>query len=381
MIGVATRTRRHPSEAPSCTFDPPCSWPPVSPWSRAGSRGRAGCTAAISPSRRARRMPRSSRRRGRRNRHLGGRAQREHHLRPARWPGDIDALWPAGGRALLTDSVAIANADGTQITPRIVPDGAGGAIVAAGHPRQRGRSRSLRSARWHPAPSIPPGPPTGRRCARSWAAGEPRVSPTARAARSSPGWTRGPAQAWRHLRPARAGIGRRGSALARQRPRRVAPDSRSFPPSTRTQAAPSSPGTTRAAPRPASTSTQHVLSSGVDPAWPVNGRALCTAGGGQGHPTIAADAAHGAIVAWTDSRIVGTAHIFAQHVPGSSMPHGPRMAARLGGRRSRPDPGCLRRRGRRDRELAGLHGAPEHVCPNLTAWELRTRAGRRAGRR
>jgi len=63
---------------------------------------------------------------------------------------------------------------------------------------------------------------------------------------------------------------------------------------------------------------QHVLNSGaVDPAWPVNGRALCLANGDQGGPTIAADDAHGAVVAWSDSRIVGTAHIFAQHVLGS----------------------------------------------------------------
>jgi hypothetical protein len=60
---------------------------------------------------------------------------------------------------------------------------------------------------------------------------------------------------------------------------------------------------------------QHVLNSGVvDPAWPANGRALCAADGDQGRATITADGAHGAIVAWTDARIVGTDHIFAQHV-------------------------------------------------------------------
>jgi hypothetical protein len=60
---------------------------------------------------------------------------------------------------------------------------------------------------------------------------------------------------------------------------------------------------------------QHVLNSGVvDPAWPINGRALCTASGDQGNPAITADGAHGAIVAWSDSRVVGTSHIFAEHV-------------------------------------------------------------------
>jgi len=52
----------------------------------------------------------------------------------------------------------------------------------------------------------------------------------------------------------------------------------------------------------------------VDPAWPGDGRAVCDAAGGQGHPTITTDGAHGAVVAWTDSRAVTTSHIFAQHL-------------------------------------------------------------------
>jgi flagellar hook capping protein FlgD len=60
---------------------------------------------------------------------------------------------------------------------------------------------------------------------------------------------------------------------------------------------------------------QHVLGSGlVDPAWPLNGRALCNALGFQGRVTITSDCARGGIVAWTDARIAGTDHIFAQHV-------------------------------------------------------------------
>jgi len=60
---------------------------------------------------------------------------------------------------------------------------------------------------------------------------------------------------------------------------------------------------------------QHVLNSGVvDRGWPLDGRALCTADGGQGGPTIVSDGAHGAVVAWSDARVSGTSHIFAQHV-------------------------------------------------------------------
>lgn len=48
---------------------------------------------------------------------------------------------------------------------------------------------------------------------------------------------------------------------------------------------------------------QHVLQSGVvDPAWPHDGRALCIAPGGQSQPAIVSDGAHGAIVAWRDHR-------------------------------------------------------------------------------
>src|SRR5262245_56277409 len=42
---------------------------------------------------------------------------------------------------------------------------------------------------------------------------------------------------------------------------------------------------------------QHVQANGtVDPAWPVNGRALCTAANNQSFPTIVSDGAGGAIV-------------------------------------------------------------------------------------
>ncbi|HEU4940716.1 MAG TPA: FlgD immunoglobulin-like domain containing protein [Candidatus Eisenbacteria bacterium] len=62
---------------------------------------------------------------------------------------------------------------------------------------------------------------------------------------------------------------------------------------------------------------QHVLNSGiVDPAWPVNGRALCTNISDQFGPTIASDGSHGAIVTWDDNRNASF-HPFAQHVLGS----------------------------------------------------------------
>jgi hypothetical protein len=66
---------------------------------------------------------------------------------------------------------------------------------------------------------------------------------------------------------------------------------------------------------------QHVLSSGVvDPLWPANGRALCTAPGTQAVPRIISDGGdgtHGAIVTWHDLRD-GINQIYAQRILASS---------------------------------------------------------------
>ncbi len=59
---------------------------------------------------------------------------------------------------------------------------------------------------------------------------------------------------------------------------------------------------------------QHILASGaIDAAWPANGRALCTDPAGQGVPALVSDGAGGAIVMWLDLR-AGADDIFAQHV-------------------------------------------------------------------
>ncbi len=58
---------------------------------------------------------------------------------------------------------------------------------------------------------------------------------------------------------------------------------------------------------------QHVLASGIaDPAWPIDGRAVCTAIFDQGYPVLAADGAGGAVIAWQDNR--SGYEIYAQHV-------------------------------------------------------------------
>jgi FlgD Ig-like domain len=67
---------------------------------------------------------------------------------------------------------------------------------------------------------------------------------------------------------------------------------------------------------------QHVLASGVvDPGWPVSGRGLCTAAGGQIEPTIVSDGSSGAVVSWIDGR-GGASGIYAQHVLASGAVDG-----------------------------------------------------------
>lgn len=64
----------------------------------------------------------------------------------------------------------------------------------------------------------------------------------------------------------------------------------------------------------------HVLASGrLDPAWPADGQALCTAGRGQVFPEIVSDGDGGAIVAWIDGRGFRKA-IYGHHVLPTGVP-------------------------------------------------------------
>ena len=60
---------------------------------------------------------------------------------------------------------------------------------------------------------------------------------------------------------------------------------------------------------------QHVLASGaVDPAWPTDGRAVCSAANEQWYPTIVSNDTGGAIVTWEDFRSGTNRDIYAQRV-------------------------------------------------------------------
>src|SRR6185295_18046996 len=60
---------------------------------------------------------------------------------------------------------------------------------------------------------------------------------------------------------------------------------------------------------------QHILDSGAaDPAWPADGLPLCTASGIQGGVCLVSDGAGGAIIAWYDKRNGSDWNVYAQHV-------------------------------------------------------------------
>lgn len=63
---------------------------------------------------------------------------------------------------------------------------------------------------------------------------------------------------------------------------------------------------------------QHVLAGGaLDPAWPADGLAVCTAAGDQRVATAIPDGAGGALVAWEDGRPGTHTDVYAQHVLGT----------------------------------------------------------------
>jgi hypothetical protein len=164
-----------------------------------------------------------------------------------------DPAWPAAGRALCT-------AAGWQHAPAIVPDGAGGAIVA--WQDERDSSSDIYAQRVLASGTVDPAWPVNGRAV--CAASDDQVYP----AITSDG---------------------AGGAIVAWRDYRGGPDTDVY--------------------------AQRVLASGaVDPAWPAGGRALCTAPWNQSAPAIAPDGAGGALVCWSDLRNEIDSDIYVQHV-------------------------------------------------------------------
>ncbi len=236
--------------------------------------------------------------------------------------GDVDPAWPLDGQALLTDSLGLGNADGGQTSPLIVPDGAGGAIIAW----QDNRNTDTDVFAQHILASGAVDP--------DWKANgsalctSPGVQNSIAMVSDGAG---GAIVTWMDGRPGASVMdiyAQHVLASGIVDPRwpvdglavSTAAGLQQFPVIVEDGlgGAIISWDDARSSVSRRDIYAQHVLNSGVvNRGWPLDGRALCTAAGDQGTPTIATDRAHGAIVAWTDSRIAGTGHIFAHHVFGS----------------------------------------------------------------
>ncbi|HEY3214913.1 MAG TPA: FlgD immunoglobulin-like domain containing protein [Candidatus Eisenbacteria bacterium] len=240
--------------------------------------------------------------------------------------GELDSAWPINGRALLTDPTALAVP--SQTAPGIVLDGAGGAIVAWVDGRtssvsgadvyaQHVLASGLVDARW-PANGAALCTATGNQTDLAIVSdGAGGAIVTWMDARGSD--TEGGDIFAQHVLA--SGVvdpdwKTNGAAVC------TAPGRQVFPELDTDGAGGAI--VTWSDPRSSVTGfdiyAQHVLSSGVmDLAWPDDGRALCTATGGQIQSTIVSDGGapaaggSGAIVSWSDARD-GTAHIFAHHV-------------------------------------------------------------------
>lgn len=237
--------------------------------------------------------------------------------------GELDPAWPVNGQALLADSAALETAFDGQQFPVIVSDGAGGAIVAWQDGRLENDTNIFAQHVLASGVVDPAWPANGRILSAARGLQDIPTIVSDGAGGAIVTWMDGRSSVTnvdifaQHILA--SGVvdpawPADGTALC------TAPAPQAFP----NIATDGSGGAivTWYDFRPSDTSldiyVQHVTSSGiVDPAWPTNGRALCLAPGAQLNPTIVSDDAHGAIVTWEDPRD-GTSHIFAQRVLGSS---------------------------------------------------------------
>ena len=241
-----------------------------------------------------------------------------------RFSSELDAAWPVNGRALLTDPTGLATALGGQTRPVLTSDGSGGAIVA-----------------WQDQRDESPGSDIFAQHVLSNGVVDPNWPANGLALCIAPGvqdnvaiagdGTGGAIVTWMD---GRAGGGTSGSGVdifaqhvlsngvvdpdwpTNGRALTTAPATQAFPKiaSDRSGGAIVTWSDFRSDVTGVDIYAAHVSSNGVvDPAWPVNGRALTTASGTQIDAVIVSDGGHGAIVAWTDARN-GENHIFAQRV-------------------------------------------------------------------
>lgn len=64
---------------------------------------------------------------------------------------------------------------------------------------------------------------------------------------------------------------------------------------------------------------QRLVSGGADPDWPANGAEVCTAAGSQQQARLVADGAGGAFIAWVDNRAVTNSDIYSAHIDSNGV--------------------------------------------------------------
>jgi flagellar hook capping protein FlgD len=235
--------------------------------------------------------------------------------------GEVDAAWPMNGRALRADATAVADEPENPASPAIVPDGSGGAIVVWQDGRSSATGIDIFAQHVLALGGLDPAWPrngTGL-CVIAGTQSFPTVASDGAG---------GAIVAWTDGRPGASVVDvyaqhvlASGLVDPQWPVNGVAVSAAPGP-----QALPTLVGdgvggviVTWFDGRSAATSdddiyAQHILASGVaDPAWPVNGRALCTAPGPQFQQKIVSDGSGGAVVTWDDDR-TGVDHIYAHHV-------------------------------------------------------------------
>jgi hypothetical protein len=241
--------------------------------------------------------------------------------------GDLDAAWPVNGLPLLTDPAGLATAKGTQEVPVIVADGTGGAIIAWVDERNDLVEPDVFAQHVLGSGVVDPAWPANGLAVNTVRGAQDHLSMVSDGAG-------GAIITWMDGRLSGGGFPNGVDIFAQHVLASGRLDPAWLPGGVALCTAPN----TQASPKIASDGAggaivtwfdfrsattgedvfaQHVTSAGVvDPAWPVNGRALTLAAGEQTDPSIVSDDAHGALVFWTDTRS-GSNQIFGQRVLGT----------------------------------------------------------------
>jgi len=226
--------------------------------------------------------------------------------------GAIDPQWTPDGVPVLGDSVALESADGGQVVPQVVADGAGGAIVVWEDLRTGANDIDLFAQHLRADGSLDPAWPVNGIAVIAAVGNQEKFVV------ESDGLG-GALVAWQDARGLDVyaqrvlvsgalawppdGVPLELTAGIQQSPE-IASDGAGGAIVTWFTLGPGS-----------AIFAQHVLATGsVDATWPVGGRVVCDAEGDRAFPVIVPDGAHGAIVAWPDARIENIVHIFVQHV-------------------------------------------------------------------